>query len=46
VLRQPAVTTALIGASRPSQLEENLEATRNLSFTAEELASIEQILGT
>jgi L-glyceraldehyde 3-phosphate reductase len=46
VLRQPAVTTALIGASRPSQLEENLEATRKLSFTAEELASIEQILGT
>lgn len=44
VLRDPAVTTALIGASRPSQLEENLLATRNLAFTSAELAAIERVL--
>lgn len=44
VLRDPTVTTALIGASRASQLEENLQATRNLSFTADELAAIDQVL--
>lgn len=44
VLRDPTVTTALIGASRASQLEENLQATRNLEFTSEELAAIDQIL--
>lgn len=45
VLRDPAVTTALIGASRPSQIEENLQATRNTVFAPEELASIDRILG-
>lgn len=44
VLRHPAVTTALIGASRVSQLKENLEATRNLQFSADELKTIESIL--
>lgn len=45
VLRQPAVTTALIGASRTSQVEDCVGATRNLAFTTEELAAIETILG-
>jgi len=44
VLRQTAVTSALIGASRVSQLEENLGALNNLGFTAQELDSIEAIL--
>jgi L-glyceraldehyde 3-phosphate reductase len=44
VLRQPAVTSALIGASRPSQVEDDVAALRNLSFTAEELARIDAIL--
>ncbi len=44
VLRNPAVTSALIGASRVSQLEENIKALENLSFSAEELARIDQIL--
>lgn len=44
VLRDPTITTALIGASRPAQLEENLQATRNLAFTADELASIDRVL--
>ena len=45
VLRQPAVTTALIGASKVSQIEDNLGALKNLGFTADELAAINRILG-
>jgi L-glyceraldehyde 3-phosphate reductase len=44
VLRLPQVTTVLIGASRVSQLEENIGALRNLTFSAEELAEIEEVL--
>ena len=44
VLRQPAVTSALIGASKTSQIEDNLGALQNLSFSAEELTRIDQIL--
>jgi L-glyceraldehyde 3-phosphate reductase len=44
VLRHPSITTALIGASRVTQLEENLQATRNTSFTQTELESIDKIL--
>jgi len=45
VLRQPAVTTALIGASKVSQIEDNLGAVKNLKFAPEELAAIDGILG-
>ena len=44
VLRGGRVTSALIGASRVGQLEENVIALRNLSFSAEELNRIEDIL--
>lgn len=44
VLRLPVVTSALIGASRVSQIEENVKALENLAFSAEELAEIETIL--
>jgi L-glyceraldehyde 3-phosphate reductase len=44
VLRQKAVTSALIGASRVSQLDDCAGAVRNLNFTGEELARIEKIL--
>jgi L-glyceraldehyde 3-phosphate reductase len=44
VLRQPAITSALIGASKISQIEDNLGALKNLAFTAEELRVIERIL--
>jgi L-glyceraldehyde 3-phosphate reductase len=44
VLRGGRVTSALIGASRVSQLEENVAALNNLSFTVEELNRIEDIL--
>jgi len=44
VLRQPAITTALIGASRPSQVDDCVGAVRRLDFSANELAQIEAIL--
>lgn len=44
VLRGGRVTSALIGASRVSQIEDNVAALNNLSFTSEELASIEDII--
>jgi len=44
VLRHPAVTSAIIGASRVSQVEDCAGAVRNLAFAPEELAGIEAIL--
>lgn len=42
VLRLPAVTSALIGASSVAQIEENVKALDRLDFTAGELAEIEK----
>ena len=44
VLRKPAVTSALIGASSVKQLEDNLGALSKLDFSNEELREIEAIL--
>jgi L-glyceraldehyde 3-phosphate reductase len=44
VLRDSAVTSALIGASRIEQLDQNLDALKNLDFSAEELSRIEEII--
>jgi L-glyceraldehyde 3-phosphate reductase len=44
VLRQPQVTSALIGASSVEQLEDNLGALKELDFTEAELKEIEKIL--
>ena len=41
-LRNPRVTSVLIGASSVAQLDENLDALANLEFTGEELARIDQ----
>jgi L-glyceraldehyde 3-phosphate reductase len=41
-LRDPRVTTALIGASSPRQLEQNVGALANLAFADEELAAIDE----
>ncbi|MCY1289642.1 L-glyceraldehyde 3-phosphate reductase [compost metagenome] len=41
-LRDPRVTSALVGASRPEQLIENLDALDNLAFSPEELAEIDR----
>lgn len=45
VLRDPVVTSALIGASRPEQITENIQAIHRTEFTQEELNKIEAILG-
>lgn len=45
VLRGGKVTSALIGASRFSQIEENAGALSNLEFSKEELDGIDGILG-
>ncbi|WP_205985304.1 aldo/keto reductase, partial [Pseudomonas viridiflava] len=40
-LRDPRVAPALIGASRPEQIVENVGALKNLSFSQEELTEID-----
>lgn len=42
VLRDPRVTSTLIGASSRSQIIENVKALDNLAFSADELADIDQ----
>lgn len=44
VLRKGRVTSALVGVSRVSQLEDNLAALKNLAFSNDELGRIESIL--
>ncbi len=44
VLRHPGMTSALIGASSVQQVEDNVAALNNLSFSDEELARIEGIV--
>jgi L-glyceraldehyde 3-phosphate reductase len=46
VLRDPRMTSALVGASSVEQLRENIAAVRQLGFSAEELAAIDRIAGT
>ena len=43
VLRHPGMTSALIGASSVAQLDDNIAALNNLSFSGEELAHIDEI---
>jgi L-glyceraldehyde 3-phosphate reductase len=42
VLRDPRITSALIGASSVQQLDDNLDALSNLSFSEDELRRIDQ----
>jgi L-glyceraldehyde 3-phosphate reductase len=44
VLRENKITTALIGASKASQIVENINTLNNLAFTKDELNAIENIL--
>ncbi|MBM3854255.1 MAG: L-glyceraldehyde 3-phosphate reductase, partial [Verrucomicrobia bacterium] len=44
VLRDPVIASALIGASRVEQIEENLGALNNPAFSPDELAAIDRIL--
>jgi voltage-dependent potassium channel beta subunit len=45
ILRQPNVASALVGASRPEQVEENVKAA-GVTLSEETLAAIEEILGS
>jgi L-glyceraldehyde 3-phosphate reductase len=44
LLKDPRVTSVLIGVSSVDQLDDNLKALPNLKFTQEELKKIEVIL--
>ncbi|HUV89775.1 MAG TPA: L-glyceraldehyde 3-phosphate reductase [Anaerolineae bacterium] len=44
VLRHPGMTSALVGASRVSQIEDSVGALKNLEFAEEELRAIDGIL--
>lgn len=44
ILRRDRVTSVLIGASRVSQLQDNLACIRKLEFTEDELQAIEKII--
>lgn len=46
VLRNPVVTSAIIGASRPSQIEENVRAFEAPELSGEELEWIDRILAS
>ena len=46
VLRHEIVTSALIGASRVAQIEENVKALENLDLTKDDLADIDRALST
>jgi L-glyceraldehyde 3-phosphate reductase len=43
-LRDPRVTSALVGTSKVSQVDDNIGALKNLKFSAEELRKIDGIL--
>ncbi|MEV4738076.1 MULTISPECIES: L-glyceraldehyde 3-phosphate reductase [unclassified Microbacterium] len=45
-LRNPVVASALIGASRPEQLDENIAAVNGPAFTDEELSRIDELSGS
>ena len=44
VLRHPGMTSALVGASRTSQIDDAVGALANLAFSADELAKIDAIV--
>ncbi|MFZ1752408.1 MAG: L-glyceraldehyde 3-phosphate reductase [Caldilineaceae bacterium] len=44
VLRHPGMTSALVGASKPGQIEDSVGALQNLAFSAEELTAIDGVL--
>ena len=43
VYHHEGITSVLIGASKPEQITENLEMTKNLRFSEEELREIDRI---
>ena len=45
ILRDGVATSVLVGASRPAQILDNIKAIENTSFTADELAAIDEASG-
>ncbi|MBT9394222.1 L-glyceraldehyde 3-phosphate reductase [Hymenobacter sp. NST-14] len=45
ILRDERVTSVLIGASKPAQLDDSLRCLENLTFSEQELGRIEKVLG-
>ena len=43
ILKDDAVTSVLIGASKPAQILDNIKALENTTFRAEELAQIDAL---
>ena len=43
-LKNPTITSTLIGASRPDQIEDNLKSLNNIIFSDEEISEINSIL--
>jgi L-glyceraldehyde 3-phosphate reductase len=46
VLRHPGMTSALVGASKVSQIEDCVSALGNLDFSPQELAAIDDVIAT
>ncbi|MGB9857757.1 MAG: L-glyceraldehyde 3-phosphate reductase [Dictyoglomaceae bacterium] len=44
ILRKQVVSSVIIGASRPEQIKENVDAIKNLNFSEDELRKIDEIL--
>tara|TARA_R110001599_G_scaffold161053_15_gene349125 strand:+ start:4204 stop:5223 length:1020 start_codon:yes stop_codon:yes gene_type:complete len=44
LLKSPTITSVLVGVSKASQLQDNVNSLKNLSFTEDELLKIETIL--
>lgn len=44
LLKDPRITSVLIGVSKPEQLDDNVAAVKNSNFSASELSAIESIL--
>lgn len=43
-LRHPVITSLLVGASRPAQIDDDIGALQNLTFSEDELIAIDRIL--
>lgn len=43
-LRQPAVTSVVVGASNPEQIEDSINTLNNLDFSFDELRAIDEVL--
>ena len=44
ILKDDRISSVLIGASKPSQIDENIEAVKNTSFTSSEIVKIDEII--